>query len=344
MTFRMKMTSITTNDYVDDEGNVDFSMGIPLNIETFKEPPRSAWVYSDQSVRDTLESDYGMFVRDQTSFIDRIHVSGGVRYDSYTRTQIDPATEDEAEKTGGAVSPSAGLSVSIIKNEKNRLNVYGGWGMGYSPVFQAITSTEFADVDPERSRSVEAGVKSSFLKHMIDADVVGYQLERYDMVDLNPETNMFENIGNWQIRGIEAGLKFRPIPEIMVFGNYTWRDPVVTKYEVDTTLEDNQLAGISPQQAEGGVKAQADFGLGGGTSVRYYSEYYANPDNSCTIPGYTLWDAYVSYNYQDRYEFSVFGENLLDSDYISAVYGNYGYFSGFEGTPRTIGVQARAHF
>ena len=344
MSFILKMSSITTTDYVDEDGTVDFSMGIPLDLSTLKEPPRSTWAYSDVSTRDTYETDYGVFIRNQTSFIDRIHVTAGVRYDSYTRTQIDPATDDEAEKTGGAISPSAGLSVGILNGETNRLNVYGAWGMGYSPVFQAITSTEFADVDPEKSRSVEAGIKSSLVRHMVDGEVIAYQLERYDMVDLNPESNMFENIGDWQIRGIEAGLKIRPIRELMIFGNYTWRDPKVTKYEVDTSLEDNQLAGISPQQAEGGIKGQADFGLGGGTSVRYYSEYYANPDNTCTIPAYTLWDAYLSYYYQNRFEFSVYAENLLDTDYISAVYGNYGYFSGFEGTPRTIGAQVRAHF
>ncbi len=344
MTFKYTQTNITTTDYVDANGNVDFGMGIPLDITTFKEPPRSTWVYSDPSTRDTYETDYGVFIRDQTSFIDRIHLTAGVRYDSFTRTQVDPVTDDEAEKTDGALSPSAGLSVGILNGEENRLNVYGAWGMGYSPVFQAITNTEFADVEPEKSRSVEAGIKSTLMKHLIDVELIGYQLDRYDMVDLNPVSNMFENIGSWQIRGIETGLKFRPIRELMIFGNYTWRDPIVTEYEVDTTLEDNQLAGISPQQAEGGIKALAGFGLGGGTSVRYYSEYYANPDNTCTIPAYTLWDAYLSYTYDKMLDFSVYGNNLLDADYISAVYGNYQYFSGFEGTPRTFGAQVRAHF
>jgi len=344
MTFKMNMYRYTTNDYVNANGEVDFSMGVPLDITTFKEPPRSTWVYGDRSARDTFETDYGLFIRDQTSFIDRIHLTGGVRYDSYTRTQIDPATDEEAEKTDGAISPSAGLSIGILNGEANRLNVYGAWGLGYSPVFQAITSTKFADVDPERSRSYEAGIKSSLLRHMIDAEAVAFQLERYDIVDLNPDTNMFENIGDYQILGVEAGLTVRPIPQIQIFGNYTWREPSITKYEVDTSLEDNEIAGVSPQQAEGGLRGQADFGLGGGTSVRYYSEYYANADNTCTIPAYTLWDAYLSYTYDEMLEFSVFANNLLDAEYMSAVYGNVGYFSGFEGTPRTFGAQVRAHF
>ncbi|MGD9127941.1 MAG: TonB-dependent receptor [Planctomycetia bacterium] len=344
MTFKMNMYRYTTDDYVDENGEVDFSMGVPLDIATFKEPPRSTWVYGDRSARDTFETDYGVFIRDHTSFIDRIHITGGVRYDSYTRTQVDPATDEEAEKTDGAVSPSAGLSVGILNGESNRLNVYGAWGMGFSPVFQAITSTEFADVDPERSRSFEAGVKTSLLQHMIDVEAAGYQLERYDIVDLNPDSNMFENIGNYKIYGIEAGLKVRPIRQLLIFGNYTWREPTITEYEVDTSLEDNEIAGVSPQQAEGGIRGQADFGLGGGTSVRYYSEYYANADNTCTIPAYTLWDAYLSYTYDEMLEFSIYGNNLLDTEYMSAVYGNVGYFSGFEGTPRTFGAQVRAHF
>ena len=348
-TFQMDQSKITTNDSLDEDGNIDFGGGLPLDLSTLVEPARSTWVYADPVQRDTFETAYGVFLRDQTDFIERIHLTGGVRYDSYNRKQVDPDTEDEMESDDSAVSPSAGLGFSIIKNESNRLNLYGAWGMGFSPIFRSISTTEFAELDPERSQSVEAGVKSQWMHQMLEFNATAYQMLRTDIVDYNNNTEEFENQGDWQIQGIETEIKVRPIKQLLLFANYTWRDPEITKYTVDSSLEGNQIAGISDQQAVGGIKGRGyigggNHGLGGGTFARYFSKSYTNPDNSVELDPYTLWDAYLSYFYSDRVEFSVFSKNLLDQEYFSAVYGNTGYKSGFEGTPRSFGAQVRAHF
>lgn len=349
LTFQMDQSKITTNDSLDEEDNIDFSSGLPLDLETLKEPPKSTWVYGDPVQRDTFETNYGVFLRDQTTFINRIHLTGGVRYDAYDRTQVDPDTEDEMQSDDSAVSPSAGLGFSIIKNETNRLNLYGAWGLGFSPIFRSISNTEFTELDPERSQSIEVGIKSSWIEDRIGVNVVGYQMQRFDIVDYNNDEATFENQGDWEITGVEGEIKGRPIPQILLFANYTWREPLIAKYTVDPSLEGNQIAGMSDQQAVGGIKgrgfvAQSVHGIGGGTYARYFSKSYTNPDNDCELAPYVLWDAYVSYFYQDTLEISLFAKNLLDEEYFSAVYGNTGYKSGFEGTPRTFGGQVRAHF
>ncbi len=349
LTFQMDQTRISTVDALDENDAIDYGAGLPIDLATLEDPPRSTWAYADPVQRDTYETVYGAFLRDQTNFIDRIHVTGGVRYDSYDRKQVDPDTEDEMETDDSAVSPSAGLGFSIIKNENNRLNVYGAWGMGFSPIFRSISNTEFSDLDPETSQSVEAGVKSSWLKNRIEAGVVGYQMQRNDIVDYNNDTAMFENQGDWEIQGVEAQLKGRPVKQLLVYANFTTREPVIKKYTVNPDLEDNQIAGLSKQQAVGGFKAKgfiarSKHGMGGGAGARYYSKSYTNPDNSCELAPYTLVDAYVSYFYSDGLEISAYGKNLLDEEYFSAVYGNTGYESAFEGLPQSFGVQARAHF
>ncbi len=349
LSFKLSQYRVTLEDNLDENGDPDFGPGVELNILSFEEPPRSTWVYGDKTRRNTFEKNYGVFVRDQTTFIDRIHVAACVRYDYFDRLQKNPSTHDEAQFDDGAVSASTGLGFGIIQSGRHRLNLYGAWGIGFSPIFRSISNTEFAEVDPETSQSFEVGLKSDWLDRMISFKALFYQMERNDIVDYNNDTTMFENLGDWRIRGVEAEVGVRPIKELYVFLNYAWQDPVVTRYTIAPELEGHRIAGMSEHLVNGGVKGKGDVAgpahaLGGGTNLRYFSDSYTSPDNTCKLDAYVLWDAYFSYFYTELLEVSVFAKNLLDTEYFTAVYGNVGYDSGFEGAPRTFGAQLRLHF
>ncbi|HPQ70039.1 MAG TPA: TonB-dependent receptor [bacterium] len=342
LTYRMTKVDITTDANVTADG-INFAPGIPLDLSNPVEPGRSTWVLGDKTTRDTEETDTGLFVRDQTTLFERVHLSGGVRYDAFDRTQVDPATEDEAQHDDSAVSPSAGLSVAILNGEANRLNLYGAWGMGFSPIFRAVNNTKFADVDPETSRSVEGGVKTELLDRRLNLTVAAYQLERLDIVAMNPDTNLQENVGDWKIFGIETQLSAQPIPQLLLYANHAWRDPLIDRYEANTDYEDNDIPAIARQTAVAGAEGQASFGLFGGVEGRYVSLRYGNEANSFELPAYTLLDAHAGYRWS-ALRFAVFAKNLLDQEYYSAVFNGVVNGSAFEGAPRTVGLQVRGDF
>jgi len=341
-TYDMKMVQITTEDALGQTGK--YSSGLPIDWMTGEEPPRSTWRYSDETRRDTWEHDAGVFLRKQFAFMDRFFLHGGLRFDWFDRTQNIPATGDEAGQDGWALSPTVGLNVAILKMQNYKLNVYGNWGRGFSPIFRAVSNTEFADVEPEKSESFDVGVKTRLLGRMIEGSVVFFHLKRKDVVAYDASAEEWQNAGIWRVRGIETDWRYRPLKELELFAGYTWRQPVILESPTNPGVEGNRIPTISDHTFAGGLNWEVALGFGGGTEVRYVSGFYGNDANSFHLPEYVLWDAWVYYKWQDNLRVSLFIKNMLDSEYFSAVFGGVKNGSAFEGTPRSYGVSVEGHF
>ena len=62
-------------------------------------------------------------------------------------------------------------------------------------------------------------------------------------------------------------------------------------------------------------------GLSVGGGVRYTGDTYAGNDNTNKVSAYTLYDATVSYRFQD-YKFQVAAKNIFDKEYIATCTSN----------------------
>lgn len=342
LTYDMSSADITTQAEFAATGK--YSRGVPLDYLSRVEPGKSTWVYSDVSKRNTWEHDVGAFARGQLALADRVFVSGGARYDWFSRTQENPATGEQAERSDSAISPSAGVSVAVIRTREHKLNVFGNRGQGFSPVFRAVNNTQFADVKPESSRSVEVGAKAILWRKMLELTAVVYELDRFDIVAMNPQTKLQENVGDWRIRGIEADARLRPIKPLTVYGSFATRDPIIGRYYANPALQGNKIPFVSDQIATAGVEGMSPVKVGAGTEVRYYTSFYGNEQNSFRLPGYALWDLWVFYDVDKHVRVAGFVKNALDTDYYSTVFNGVKNGSAFAGTPRTFGVSMRGKF
>ncbi len=334
--------SVTTAELLESRGN--YGGGIPVDYVTGEGPPASEWRYSDESRRDTTESVYGAFVRKRFSLFDRVTVEGGVRFDTFERTQVLPATGEEASTDGSAISPSVGLNVAAWKGERNRVHLFANWGQAFSPIFRAIANTDFADVDPERSTTLDIGLKTRLLDEMLDLTVTGYQLDRFDIVQFNAETAVPENAGDWRIRGLEFDLRVQVVDGLSVMGAVALRDAEITTDIAAPETEGNRPLGVAETTVTAGADWASSFGLGVGTRLRHVGERFGNDTNTFVLPAYLLWDAHVSYAATDWLTASVFGRNLLDADYFPAAFRGVSGGSGFAGDIRTFGASLRARF
>jgi iron complex outermembrane recepter protein len=341
--YLMTSSELTTADAFQQSGG-KFTSGIPLDLGTMREPARSSWHYGDWSRRDTYEQDAGVFLRKQLTLVERVFVAAGARYDWYKRTQENPTTGEEAHASDSAWSPSAGLSVAVIQRPEHKLNVFGNLGRGFSPVFRAVNNTQFADVKPETSKSVEAGLKSLLWGRTLELGATVYQIERNDIVAMNPVSRKQENVGDWRIRGVEADARYRPVQPVAFFAAYTVRNPIIVRFDADPVQRGKQVPVVSRHMLTIGMEARAPFGLGGGSSVRYASKFYGNEQNSFELPAYALWDLWLFYDIRTVARVSIFARNLLDADYYTAVFSGVKNGSAFAGPPRSFGAQLHAHF
>ncbi|MBI5536102.1 MAG: TonB-dependent receptor [Deltaproteobacteria bacterium] len=343
LTYDMTSTDITTQAEFAATGG-RYTRGVPIDYLTRQEPGSSTWVYSDKSKRNTFEHDVGRFARAQLAIADRVFVSGGARSDWFSRTQENPATGERAERSDSAFSPSAGVSVAVLRSADHKLNLFGNRGQGFSPVFRAVNNTQFADVRPESSRSIEVGAKALLWRKTLEMTAVLYELDRFDIVAMNPGTKLQENVGDWRIRGVETDVRVRPIRPLTVYAGFAHRDPIIGRYYANPALQGNKIPFISNQILSAGVEGKAPFDMGAGTEVRYYSSFYGNEQNSFKLPAYALWDLWMFYDATKSIRVAAFVKNILDTDYFSTVFNGVRNGSAFVGTPRTYGVSLRGKF
>jgi iron complex outermembrane receptor protein len=291
----------------------------------------------------TDEVDYGYFIENQTKFFDRLVIRLGARYDYYIRDQENLDTNDESEIDGNALSPSAGLLFHIIKRDDNLLSVYGNWGKGFNPIYRAVASTEIVEVDPEISESWEAGLRGRFAGGRLAFALVYYNQERKDVVFYNLAIANFDNMGDWRVNGIEASLQLRPIDGMLLYANYTSRAPEMVRTEYNPANEGNDIPLVSRVMYCAGLGYEHSSGLGFNIEDRYYGKSYADEANTIDIPAYNLLDANISYQYKDL-TVAVFGRNLTDEEYYSAIFGGVVNGSAFAGQPRTYGVSLTGVF
>jgi iron complex outermembrane receptor protein len=131
-------------------------------------------------------------------------------------------------------------------------------------------------------------------------------------------------------RGFEAEGVASILHGLDLHASYTYLDEVVTKTNDPTqlgkrpTLIPKQLAGITLNYS---VSRGEFAGAGAGFGVRYVGTTAGDPQNTLILPGYTLFEAAVHYDWR-HVRFQVTGTNIGDKIYVpictSLSYCNYG--------------------
>ncbi len=288
----------------------------------------------------THEVDTGVFLRNHLSWENWADLDAGVRYDWYQREQENLVKNDESSANGDAWSPSVGLSLHLLHNAPKLLTAYASWGEGFNPVYRNVGPlAQIMNVDPETSQSYEVGLKTSLMDGRIEGNVAVYRQERNDVVSTvgTGNSQVSTNIGDWGIDGIETGLKLHPIPELTLFGSYTYRNPEIEEDFTAPANNGNQIAFVAKQLFTVGLEYAHPSGLFTGVNDNYVGPSFADNANTIHLPAYHLMNIHAGYRWR-KMEVALFCRNLLDEEYYSAVFNNVKNGSAFEGTPRSVGV------
>src|SRR5262249_6847338 len=149
------------------------------------EPDPSTYIFGPKTIRATRELDHGLFIKNQMSLFERWDLQMGARADHYRRTQRNLTSGNSSKVSDGAISPSVGLLYHLHKSPTSDTGLYANWGRGFSPIFRGVTSTEIVTVDPETSRSLEAGIKTLLYNGLLEGTLALYRLDRTNVVGLN---------------------------------------------------------------------------------------------------------------------------------------------------------------
>ncbi len=190
----------------------------------------------------------------------------------------------------------------------------------YGAPFQPTTGTQYEWGLKYQPRGSESFVTTSFFN--IDENNV-------QTPDPSNPLNTLQT-GSVRSRGFEAEGVASLLHGLDLHASYTYLDEKVTKTTDTTqlgkrpTLIPKQLAGISLNY----MITRGEFtGAGAEFGVRYVGTTAGDPQNTLILPGYTLFEASLHYDWR-QLRFQATGTNLGDRIYVpictSAAYCNYG--------------------
>ncbi len=271
------------------------------------------------------------YAQDQISFGEHVDLVVGLRYDRFEikGTDLIPATPRTFGRTDEKVSPRIGL---ILKPQEN-ISIYGSYSQSFLPRSgdQFLTLAPASgtipaqqDLAPEKFTNYEVGAKWDIRPNM-NVTLALFQLDRSNATTRDPVNIGQETVlGKTRTKGVELALAGRITPQWQISGGYTWQDAKVVGTSGATLV---RLPQVPKHQFALWNRYDFNSSVGAGLGVVHQSSQLAAVRTSLSamptlLPAFTRVDAALFFTVNDRVEFQVNVENLLDKAYFSDAHNN----------------------
>ncbi|WP_047537888.1 TonB-dependent siderophore receptor [Pseudomonas sp. 11/12A] len=280
---------------------------------------------ADSAQTDLLRSD-SVFVQDSIHLTDQwIFVAGGrfQAYDQYAGKGV--PFKANTDNNGQKWVPRAGL----VYRYTDELSFYGSYTESFKPnstIAPLSGSSTVLDgsIAPEEAKSWEIGAKLD-MPGRVTGNIALFDIKKRNVLVANSEgpVTIYSAAGEVRSRGLELDLSGQLSDRWSMIGSYAYTDAEVTE---DPDYKGNQLQNVA--RNSGSLSAVYDFGrvIGGdqlrvGAGARYVGEREGNAVNDFDLPGYTVADAFATYDTQldgQKVKFQLNVKNLFDRTYYTS--------------------------
>jgi len=281
-------------DNVDYRGTMGFNL-VPTGLLDYADPASDVPFGPTDFPYDSYSNTYrtiGLYLQDQITIADRIHVLAGLRY---TRLESTEGFNNvfSPKHHFNRVDPRVGITFDVADG----VSLFGGYATGsrqsifFNP---GVTPTT-----PETSESWEGGLKFALRKAGLSGTIAAFHQTRNHV----PLTDPFGVLGTRQIgqqrsKGIEADVIWEPAKSFSLLASYAYTRAQVTKD--DLTGNVGQYLSRVPEHS-GRIAARYRFldgalkGFGLGAGMTAASGAYTTLPNTDKTGSYAVFDAQASY-------------------------------------------------
>ena len=280
---------------------------------------------ADSAQTDLLRSD-SVFVQDSIHLTDQwIFVAGGrfQAYDQYAGKGV--PFKANTDNNGQKWVPRAGL----VYRYTDELSFYGSYTESFKPnstIAPLSGSSTVLDgsIAPEEAKSWEIGAKLD-MPGRVTGNIALFDIKKRNVLVANSEgpVTIYSAAGEVRSRGLELDLSGQLSDRWSMIGSYAYTDAEVTE---DPDYKGKKLQNVA--RNSGSLSAVYDFGrvIGGdqlrvGAGARYVGERAGNAVNDFDLPGYTVADAFATYDTQldgQKVKFQLNVKNLFDRTYYTS--------------------------
>jgi len=285
----------------------------------------------DSDQLDILRTD-SVFIQDSVHLTDQWIVVFGGRYEMFDQQAGKgiPFTRN-TDLNGEKWIPRAGL----VYRYTDELSFYGSYTESFKPnsTIAALAGGTVLDSAtlPEESKAWELGAKWD-VDDRISGTLAVFDIKKRNVLVANFDSltanTVYTTAGEVRSRGVELDLSGQLSERWSLIGGYAFTDAWVME---DPTLKGNRLQNV-PRHS-GSLSAVYDFGavlgpdrLRAGAGAHYVGERAGDPDNDFDLPGYTVADAFATYETKldgQNVKVQLNVKNLFDRTYYSSAVSRY---------------------
>lgn len=287
-------------------------------------PCRTARSWPAPYTTDTLAL-YGF---DTLKFDEQWQASFGLRWDNY-RTSGHDKKKQGYSRTDNLFNYQLGLAYKPVPQG----TIYASYGTSSTP--SAVAGATASDIlrkssdeaaAPEKSRSVEAGVKWLVLDERLTLTGAVFQdTRRNTNIEVLP--NEYEQAGQTRVRGIELGFSGAITPAWNIYGGYTFLDSKLIRGGRKDIGAEGQDLPNTPRNAFSlwsTYKVLPELTLGGG--AYYVDKVYGNADAGVDasgapkarwVPSYWRFDAMAKYKFSSHMALQLNVLNVFDQTFYT---------------------------
>lgn len=243
-------------------------------------------------------STVGPFVQASLPLAPRLAARAGARYDATTFDVTDRFLSDgdaSGSQTLASWSGNGGLSL--------RVGAAGTLWISVATAFETPTTTELAnrpagdggfnaDLDPQRSVSVEAGWRGTLRRAQLELSL--YRTTARDAIVPYREVGgrtYYRNAGGTRTRGAELGVAIPLVHGLQLLSTWTVTDAIFTDYRVQDgatadTLDGKRLAGLPVLTARLGIRGTIGAHVTIDVDHAISTSQYADDRNTIRVDGW----------------------------------------------------------
>ncbi len=239
----------------------------------------------DGAVNDGTANSAAAYAFDTVELGTRMQVNGGVRFDRFALDYMAltaAGAETRMDRTDTMTSWRGGL----VFKPRSEGSIYAGAGTSLNPSTEGLSlTTSTVTLEPEKSRSVEAGTKWDAFGGRLGMNAAVFRTAKTNArtQGINPGDPPTVLEGELVVSGVELGANGNITSRWQLFGSYTFMDSEITQSNVAAEVgrefantPDHSFSFWTAYELPGGLK------LGGGS--QYVGDRFNNNSGARTAP------------------------------------------------------------
>jgi len=257
---------------------------------------------------------YG-YVNQTIYLLPQLVVNAGTRFDYFAHTYDNKLSEENNNTTYNthAFSPKFGA----YYNFGNKARLYFNYGVGFhsndtrTVALANVTQTPLSYVLP-LAHSTDLGITIKPVENLLLSAAI-WQLNLQQEFTYGGDESNVQPSGKTTRKGFDISLRYEPFKWLYIDGDFNYSYACY----VDSTVGNNHVPLAAPFTSIGGISFKITKSLTTGLRYRYIADRPANNNNSIIAPGYTVFDAVISYS-KPKYELGMQVQNLFNTQWNEA--------------------------